>query len=289
LRTLFPFRVWVAAALMLSCGKLAISAEPAGKVTFAESNMALIRQTTLYRAAVGTTVHDGDILETSDGGVQIELSPTTLMAVAAHSRVLIRMQNAASGGCDLLLTSLDGMIKITRTAEVAKRSICMQAAQIHAALASGSAIERFDGSAVSLFAEKGELSVEDMAVAGASHTPLKVPAEHFAEWRSGQAVKVLDRPTAEFLTAVPKSFQDELTPMADRLRDVKSDPVAQREVSYADIADWLKAMPQHNEFVRQFKPRLKDPEFRRRIDEELGKSPSWGPILHPPPPPDDAR
>jgi hypothetical protein len=291
LPTLFLLRVLIAAGLVLSLCESAFSAEPVGKVTFAESNIAIIRQTTLYRAAVGTGVHDGDIVETPDGGVQIELSPTTLMAVAAHSRVLIRMQNAASAGCDLLLINLNGMIKITRTLEVAKRSICMQAAQIHAALASGSAIQRFDGSAVALFAEKGELSVEDMTSTATAQVPIKVPAEHFAQWRSGQALKVLDRPTPEFLAAVPKSFQDELTPMAERVRDVKSEPSAQREVSYADIAEWLKAMPQHTEFVRQFRPRLKDPEFRRQIDAELGKSASWGPILHPPPPPppDDAR
>jgi hypothetical protein len=287
LHTLLSLRVLIAVGLMASLCELAFSAEPVGKVTFAESNIAIIRQTTLYRAAVGTTVHDGDIVETPDGGVQIEFSPSTLMAVAAHSRVLVRMQNAASAGCDLLVISLNGMVKIARTLEVAKRSICMQAAQIRSMLTSGSAIQRLDG-AVSLFPEKGELSVQDIGLAAASHVPIKVPAEQFAEWRSGQALKVLGRPTPDFLAAVPKSFQDELTPMADRVRDVKSEPSAQREVSYADIAEWLKTMPQHTEFVRQFRPRLKDPEFRRQLDEELGKSPTWGPILHPPPP-DDAK
>ena len=288
MRTLWPPNVLIAVGLMAGLCEWAYSAEPVGKVTFAESSVAVIRQTTLYRAAVGATVHDGDIVETAEGGVQIEFSPTTLLAVAAHSRVLVRIPIAPPPGCDLLVMSLGGMIKMVRTVEVPKRSICMQAAQIRSALPSGSAIQRFTG-AVSLFPEKGELSVQDTASVPRSPAVVKVPAEHFAEWRAGQALKVLERPTPEFLAAVPASFQDELMPMADKLRDVKSEPIAQREVSYADVAEWLKAMPQYTEFVRQFKPRLKDAEFRRQIDEEWGKSASWGPILHPPPPPDDAR
>src|ERR1700722_5919870 len=103
LRTLLPLRVLFAIGLMVSPCEWAFSGEPVGKVTFAESNIAIIRQTTLYRAAVGATLHDGDIVETPEGGVQIELSPTTLLAVASHRRVLIRVQNAASAGCDLLV------------------------------------------------------------------------------------------------------------------------------------------------------------------------------------------
>lgn len=282
MRTRVLRRVLVA-GLTVSLCRLAFAAEPIGRVTSAESSFSIIRQITLYRAAAGTVVFNGDIVETPHSGVQIEFSPTTLLAVASHSRILIQVQSARSVGCDLLVYSLGGMVKIARTLAVARRSICIQAAQFRAALVLGSAVEHFDGSAVSLFAEKGDLTVQDIAPAVRSHIPVKVPAEEFAEWRSGQALKVLDRPTPEFLAAVPTAFRDELTPMADRMRDVKSEPVAQRPVSYADIAEWLKAMPQRAEFVGQFRRRLEDPEFRRQIDAELGKSPTWGPILHPPP------
>jgi hypothetical protein len=210
----------------------------------------------------------------------------TLLALAPHSRVLVLTKNRPSAGCDLLVYGLDGMIKFAQTSAVARMRICVQMAQIRSTLTLGSAIQRLDGFAVSVFAEKGDLLVQDIGPTGISRSLVKVPAEQFAEWRSERALTVLARPTPQFLAAVPASFQDELTPMADRLRDVRSEPVAQRGVSYADIADWLKAMPRRVEFVRRFQPRLKDPEFRRQLDAELGKSTPWGPILHPPPPRD---
>jgi hypothetical protein len=274
------------AGLTVSLCRWVVAAEPIGRVTFAESGIAIIRQTTFYSVAVGTAVQDGDIVETGHGGIQIEFSPTTLLSVAPRSRVLVLMKNRPSSGCGLLVYGLGGMIKFAQTSAVARTRICVQMAQIRSTLTLGSAIQRFDGSAVSVFAEKGDLSVQDIGPTGKSHSPLKVPAEQFAEWRSGQALTVLERPTPQFFRAVPASFQDELTPMADRLRDVRSEPVAQRDVSYSDIADWLKGMPRRAEFVRQFQPRLRDPEFRRQIDAELGKSAPWGSILHPPPPPD---
>jgi hypothetical protein len=273
----------IAVGLMATFGVFALGAEPEAVVTFAGSHIAVIRQTTLYSAAVGVTLRDGDIVETSEGGVQIEFPPSTLLAVASHSRVLIQMNHARSAACDTLIYSLQGLVKMARTTAVMNRWACLQAAQIRTALATGSAIQRLDGSAVSLFAEKGELMVQGAGAAAAEPTIIKVPAEQFAQWRSGQALKILARPTPEFLATLPSSFEDELTPLADRVRGAKVEPVVLREVSYGDIADWLKAMPQRLEFVHQFQPRLKDPEFRRQIDADLGRTPDWGPILHPSP------
>jgi hypothetical protein len=42
-------------------------------------------------------------------------------------------------------------------------------------------------------------------------------------------------------------------------------------VSYPDVADWLKAMSESQDFLQQMLPRLRDPEFRRAFDAEHGQ------------------
>jgi len=280
--------IMLAAGLLASVGMWARSAQPSAMITFADADLAIIRRTTLYRAPSGTIVRDADIVETHDGAAQIEVSPTAMFGLSPHSRVLVRIGHIGATGCDILVYSLESTIKIERTAPGGLA--CLQAAQIRTTLASGSALQRFDGSAVSLFAENGDLAVQNMAGSASSRRPIEIRAEQFAEWRAGKQIEILERPTPEFLASIPSSFHDALVPMADRMRGVTTEAVALHEVSYGDIAPWLKDLPQfRRELVRQFLPRLKDPEFRRQIDAELGNSPEWGRILHPVPPPGAVR
>jgi hypothetical protein len=279
-----------AAGLLASLSLPARGAEPVAMVTFADRDLAIIRRTTLYRAPSGTIVLNADIVETHDGAAQIDVPPAAMFELSPHSRVLVRIGHIGAAGCDILVYSLTSTIKIARAVPAPAGLACLQAAQIRTTLASGSALQKFDGSAVSLFAENGDLAVQDMAGPASSRRPLAIRAEQFAEWRAGKPIEILERPTPEFLASIPSSFHDALVPMADRMRGVTTEAVALHEVSYDDVAPWLKDMPQfRREFVRQFLPRLKDPEFRRQIDAELGKSPEWGPILHPAPPKDGMR
>lgn len=276
-----PIRTLLAAALLASLCTASWCAEPQALVSVADTDVMLIRQTVLYRAAAGTAVRDGDIIETPNGSAQIEIPPVTLLALAPHSRVLMGIEHTHMAACDVLIYSLDAMVKIARTAAVANKSACLQVAQLNATLTTGSAILRFDGSTASLFVEQGELTVQMTDSATPGRSAIKVPAEHMAQWRAGQSVKVLARPTPDFLAALPGAFEDELTPVADPVRGTKSEPVKLREVSYDDIADWLKGLPKRAEFMHQFQPRLSDPAFRRQLDADLGRRADWSPILHP--------
>jgi hypothetical protein len=282
--------IMLAAALLASLCTWARSAEPAAMITFADTDVAIIRRTTLYRATTGTLVRNADIVETHDGAAQFEVPPAAMFLLSAHSRVLVRIGHAGAAGCDILVYSLESTLKIERKASAPAGLACLQAAPIRTTLASGSVLQRFDGSAVSIFAENGGFTMQDMSGSASSRKPIEIRAEHFTQWHAGKPIEILDRPTPEFLVSIPSSFRDALVPMADRLQGATTEPVALRAVSYADVSPWLKDLPQfRREFVQQFLPRLKDPEFRRQLDAELGKSPEWGPILHPAPPQDDTR
>src|ERR1700722_18489755 len=158
IRGLSAICIGLAAGLLASLSMWARSAQPAAMVTFADTDLAIIRRTTLYRAPSGTIVRDADIVETHDGAAQIEVPPTAIFGLSPHSRVFVRIGHIGATGCDILVYSLESTIKIERTAPAAAALACLQAAQIRTRLASGSALQRFDGSAVSLFAESGDLA-----------------------------------------------------------------------------------------------------------------------------------
>ncbi|HEY5101773.1 MAG TPA: hypothetical protein VII70_03235 [Steroidobacteraceae bacterium] len=279
-----PLRIAVLLVVSVLGGftNLVLGAESVAVVTIADADFFVIRHTTLYRATVGANLRDRDIIETRDAGAQIEMPPRTLVAVAAHSRILLRLTRETSSPCEIQVWDLQGMVKLAHKAPGARGPACLQTGLIRVMLASGSAVERANGAAVSVFAESGDLVAQYEASSGRTRESAKVPAEQFAQWRPGESARILARPEEEFLAAMPASFHDALMSMTERTAAANHELVALREVTFSDIASWLKETPAARlGLIRQFQPRLKDPEFRRELDQELGKSSEWAALLHP--------
>jgi hypothetical protein len=100
-------------------------------------------------------------------------------------------------------------------------------------------------------------------------------------------VVVAPRPAGPFVAAMPVPFRDTLPEGLAKSQNAKvTEPKLIREVSYADIADWL-TIPRdwRGLFVRRFRGRLKDRAFFSAMDARLSLYPEWTRILHPPPPP----
>jgi hypothetical protein len=89
---------------------------------------------------------------------------------------------------------------------------------------------------------------------------------------------------------MPVQFRDPLPegPVGGAVVKV-TEPKLIRDVSYADVADWL-TIPREwrTGFIRRFRGRLKDRAFFSAMDAHLSSHPEWTLILHPPPPPDEA-
>jgi len=96
------------------------------------------------------------------------------------------------------------------------------------------------------------------------------------------------RPSSEFVAKMPVPFRDPLPENASAKLKKTTTPQFVREVSYADVQQWLN-MPRdwRAGFVGRFRGRLKDPAFFAAMDASMGQHPEWQPILHPPPPPEE--
>jgi hypothetical protein len=60
--------------------------------------------------------------------------------------------------------------------------------------------------------------------------------------------------------------------------------VKEREADFADVDAWLAApLAVRKGFVGRFGVRLKDAEFRKKLDAALGQNSEWKAVLHPVP------
>ncbi len=246
-------------------------------ISFAEKPIHLIRGIHNFRAGAGVQLQKGDILESGPIAIQIEIGPSLMMAVAPDSRLYI-----AEVGSKLAVNVLTGWVKLHVKSSDPGELSTVQSSLMRANAVVSTFIFHTDDKKSELFVEEGALAAI-MPDASTKGPELKVNQEQFVVRAFELPLKVLARPSKEFLSAMPKVFRDALSSSLAKLNGKSVVPIKEQEVQYADIDVWLKSdMPMKKELVKRFMPLSKNPEFRKSLDLDLGQSPEWKPILHPP-------
>jgi hypothetical protein len=81
---------------------------------------------------------------------------------------------------------------------------------------------------------------------------------------------------------MPRHFQDNLPILIERVKNKRAEPKREHEVTYTEVEAWLKASSSiRRTFVKRFEIRSKDPEFRRKLVENLREHPEWDRVLFP--------
>lgn len=255
------------AALSLSIGL----AQAAPVISAAEKPVRLIRGVTLYRAGNGVELAKGDILESGTAALQIEQAPKLIIAIAPNTKVYI------ANTSPMQINLLEGWVKLRSMGEEVQISSTL----LQANLKQHSVVLHAEADRSELFAEEGQLTVTALDAGSSNGNDAKVAQEQLVQRFFGQRLKDLPRPSKDFIAAMPKTFRDTL---ASSLKPGSKTvaPQAEVEVQYADVSPWLSAsLPGKKDWVKRFKPQLKDPAFRKALDAELGQSAEWKAILHP--------
>ncbi len=243
-----------------------------------EKPVRLIRGVQTLKAGPGVVLQKGDILESGMQTVQVEMAPAMVMSVAPHTRLYL-----ADVGAKLELALLDGWLKVRSKAS----PLALQSGWLRTRSDTGSLVFHAEAGKGELFLEEGEV----MATAGgagsagsAGAQEQRITQEQYVLRLASQPLKILPRPAKEFLAAIPKPFRDALSSQAGKLNGKTVAPEPEYEIQYADVEAWLKTdLPVKKEFIKRFKPMLKNPDFRRSLEAELGQLPEWKPLLHPAP------
>jgi hypothetical protein len=229
----------------------AAPAAPAFTITYAEQAARLVRDTSLFRAGRGVVLREHDLLESGSGAIQLDGGGATV-AIGPASRVWIR--NAG----DIVL--LDGWLKLRTNAG---QAVTVATANLALAGAGTTVAVHAAGGSSELFAESGAVLVHELD-AGRRKRAASVPHEHFAVRARALPLRLADRPPPAFLGAMPRSFRDELVPLA--VTSAAVTPRHERAASFAELGPWLAA---HPTLRRQVQARFDPPRPARPAPRAL--------------------
>jgi hypothetical protein len=267
----------IASAIIL-LQSLPAAAENGPVISLADKPLRLIRGAVLYQAATGVVLQKGDIIESGASNAQIEVSGSTVIALAPETRIYLGSQSSR-----IDVTLLDGWLKLQSRATNSGASALISSAVMQISFTDGTTIMHVATNKGEMFAEEGVQNLAEISERGAAGKNVKINREQYAQRVGDQSVKVMPRPAKEFIAGMPPSFRDALIPVATRLKGPAVAAKRERDVDYEDIDAWLKTpLRLRKAFVTRFTPRLKDPAFRKQLDAELGQSAEWKAILHPP-------
>ncbi len=267
-------RISVLSALVLLVSALA-QAQEIGTVTLLKDGpLRLIRGYSMFQGAEGIKLRQGDILETgptTTAQAQLEFSGGAVIELGPSSQLYILSQSG--GSADIVL--LSGWLK----GETSTGSYRYSSPLASATSKGGNVLLHVTGDNADIFVERG-----NAAVSGGSGTTISsAPDKIFFTHHAGKQLVSAERPSKDFIAAMPISFRDVLPPRIDAFTDRKPVlPKSDHEVTYADVEHWLTSSPGwRRAFVARFKPRLQDNAFRKAISDHIASLPEWEPVLHP--------
>ena len=252
---------------------LSAPAQEIGTLTLLrESPLRVIRGVSVLQGTEGMRLHSGDILETGPaptaqaqlefaGGAIVELGPSTQMLVSSAS--------AASG--EVILAS--GWLKGETTSGVYRYSSPLATA----ASKGGNVLLHAAADAAEVFVERGTATVS-----GGSTPIVSAPGKIFFSRKGTKPVAAAERPSGEFIGAMPICFRDALPPRLSAFAGKKTPaPKTDHEVTYPDVERWLTLPATRKQLAARFRTRLQDPAFRQAIEAHQSALPDWAPYLHP--------
>jgi hypothetical protein len=270
-RLLFLWLAWLLAANAAFANTLTGTV-----ITQADKPLRLIRGLDVWQAEAGVLLKKGDMLETGSFTGQIESGPNLILALGPNTRLYLadvddKLELYLQQGWLKLQSSKPGpnlMLKSTLLASSAAASLLFHA----------------DTGQSELFAEQGTPQALVLERGEKQGEPFKVTQEQHVVHQSGQPVKVLPRPAKELLVAMPKAFRDAMPPLLAKLGNKPVEAQRDGELQFSQIEAWLKmdAPPLKKEWVKRFKPMLKNPAFKKALEQSMGQAPEWHTALHPP-------
>lgn len=268
-------RIRIRSSLLLA-GLLAAMyghAQEIGTVTLVKDTpLRVIRGVSVLQGMEGMRLRPGDFLATGSNGTaqaQLEFSGGAVVEIGPSSEVYLL--SATANGAEIVV--LKGWLKGETTSGNYRYSNPL----VSAATKGGRVLVRADDGSAEVFVEQGTAQIS-----GGS-TPIPSSADKiFFTRRSGKPVAAAERPSPEFVGAMPVSFRDVFPPRLEHFAGKKApEPRSDHEVSFADVEPLLRlpAALRRGQ-VERFRPRLEDEAFRKAIEAHLASLPEWKPVLN---------
>ena len=215
-------------------------------ISFAEQPVCLWRDTGVYAAGRGVPLRDGDIVASGASGasaIQVEAGAATV-ALGPATQASIRIK---ADTIDFVL--LNGWMK-TQSGEVAAEAgklVSASAGGLHFSAPNSAVIVHTSLGNTELFVEGGEPVVEE-AQAGKQRQARLAREQYATKLNAQQPMKLLPRPSKQFLADMPPVFADRLVPLVAK---VAAATKREHPAVFAEVEPWLADEPALREAIRR--------------------------------------
>jgi len=272
------FRPWLLLSLGLLAGPSTALAAEIGIATLVEGGARVLRGATWYKLVAGARLEDGDIVDAGERTqVHVELGAGATVNLVGAGALYFAPASSRAGapeGAPTLVLQ-NGWLKLVANAP----GMRVRTASVQIATTGAILVMHAMGPAIDLFVEAGGARLTDILPNGAEGTARDAkPGEHWSKSAAGTFVTVARAPKA-FVDAMPRHFLDALPSLAGKYK-TKPALLVDHEITYAEAEPWL-AGPDRALFEKRFTSRLRDPAFRRAVEPQVSRYPSWDRMLHP--------
>ncbi|MGE5172160.1 MAG: hypothetical protein ACM3JC_17500 [Rudaea sp.] len=266
-------------ALWLALAGTAAHAAARGIYTLADGDVRVLRAITWYRLAPGARIEPGDVVDVAaHAAAQLELTPGGTLNVQGpallHAAAL--PQPADKPALPAEFTLLRGWCKVAATPGT--RPLALQLPAVSVQVANGVVVVHGNEGLAEIYVESGGARIAASVVRGKS-SPREAREGEYWRRAGDRALETEDRPTAEFVAAMPRDLRDALPALAAHFPGPPPELPAGREVTFVEAAPWLTG-PTRRVFARRFASRLRDPAFRAEA-AAAHTIPEWDRTLHP--------
>jgi hypothetical protein len=267
-------RQWLLVTLALFAGTSARGAE-IGIATLVEGNPRVLRAATWYKLVPGARLEDADIIEAGERAkLQVEFAAGSVVNLVDGTLYILPLAAKAPSGAMTLVVPR-GWVKIVAKAP----GIRLRAASAEIAIVAGAAVTQTDGTRLETFVESGGARFATLAPSGAEEGAHEGKQDEYWSKSASGAFVPSARPPKAFVEAMPRHFADPLPSLTGRFK-TRPRLSTDRDISYAEAQPWL-AGRDRPVFERRFAGRLADPVFRKAVEPDVGRYPSWDRRLHP--------
>jgi hypothetical protein len=269
---------------------LPAQAEPVGVVTILEGDATTIRGLSQFALAEGVRLSSNDLVETGKSTfLRIEFTDGAIVDLGPATRVQVNRPSLNKNDRPTLYL-LSGLVKVTAARLNAGAKASVASPQFDAVGLDGESIEQVQGAGGAVFAETGPVRVLDHSRSAAA--PIQLKSGDFLALRVGEPPKVEGRPALDFVSALPRQFQDSLPSRLTRFSAREVPAKLLGAFTYAEVEAWVDAEPTiRRRFVHDWAVKADDEVFRQHLEAKLARHPEWERVLYPerfepkPPPP----
>lgn len=282
--------LWIAGALSgaASAAEPPTAISPA-VITIVEGDAVIFRATNKLAAAEGVRVLPDDLIETGAKSlVRIESSEGTRIDLGPSTRIQV---NGPARGKELrpALYLMSGWIKFTTPMEAAGAKPPAPSTAVSPAFSSppvdctelqGTVVAHIEAGEGDLFLEQGSARLLDRRTRGA--IPVRIKSGDFLSWSKDDPLAQAGFPAAGFVKALPRPFENSISGHYARFAAAEVTPRPLGKFTFAEVEPWINAeRPIRRQFVRTWRPKVEDPEFRTGLAANMDRHPEWDPILYP--------